>query len=372
MNENKILAIDPRLKRLNVLSNFIDIFILIFIIFSFATLNAIVYGRGPNIITQTATITFFLYPTLIQSILVYKYGGTIGQIVMNIKVVGSNNEKVGFLRIFFRECLKFILLLSCTFGLLDFVVMLTGRGDRYLHDMIFRTGITEVELYTLRRNNFRRVIKFILLVAVVLLFLQLIYLFSKVNINTNDEITQQPFDEIPRESVDSPSGENSALLIANDDKTAILEVNNEIIDNNVIYFEWADDNNIFYIQNNLDNTKLISFDKSQNTKRELLVLAPAELIGFELTNNSIIYTAKDRVGYVQKSGEGYKVIYTFNPPISNSDHEYIPNIIPSEDKQTVTVEIQDEHYWDNGIIWYLLINDSGRILSRESLQTFIR
>jgi uncharacterized RDD family membrane protein YckC len=79
----------------------------------------------------------FIYYAIFES---SKYQGTIGKIIMRIKIVTNQGEKISFATSFFRLLLFYLFAIS-PFYIINFFTIIFTKEKKALHDMIFNTRI---------------------------------------------------------------------------------------------------------------------------------------------------------------------------------------------------------------------------------------
>lgn len=213
---------------------------------------------------------------------------------------------------------------------------------------------------------------FILLISITL-FAGLIYYYQFA---TDDHISTggtdlpseiiDPFDNtnesLVSSEVISPSGTHTSRLEGNSTGLADLYIDDNEIDSNIIHTSWSSSNELFYVQLDSLYTNIKKYNpegKSQDT----LISIPRQMAGFEIVGDSLIYATESEIGYIKQDGSSKRVLLEFKKPYSGADTAYVPNIIPSEDKSSVTVEIQDENYLETKRVRYLVVNSSGVVES---------
>ncbi|MEK7498102.1 MAG: RDD family protein [Patescibacteria group bacterium] len=86
--------------------------------------------------------TFSVLYALLNAYLTSKFGGTIGKIVVGIKVVNEKGGKISFYRAIFRNYIGYTV--SSTIAFLGFIWILIDKKDhRAWHDLISGTYVVE-------------------------------------------------------------------------------------------------------------------------------------------------------------------------------------------------------------------------------------
>jgi hypothetical protein len=197
----------------------------------------------------------------------------------------------------------------------------------------------------------------VVIIAVIVFFIILSananYIFD--NLILNKDLPAEPFENkivLDNKSVKSPNSNKSVILRTDQNTYApelFYETGNKTIDKNVYHLEWSSDSKYVYYTKIGDNGPVINrFNTEDNSTEILLTRSNTKKLGFVLLKYSIIYTTDLDVGFLNQDGTNHLGI----------DDIYVPNIIPDQDLNAATVEINLVEK-----VRYLIIDNAGNLIN---------
>ena len=202
---------------------------------------------------------------------------------------------------------------------------------------------------------------------IVLLGLVILLLLKNPNIEELFESTpEQNVEETTNNPVFSPDSSHSAQLISDGEVPSLfIDGEKKSIDENVFHMQWLNDDALIYSKSAGGISEIIRYSITAN-EQVTLIHKESELMGFEILNDIILFTSTIDVGFIRIEDDSHEMLLSFNQPIRGSDEPYVPNIIPNQDRTGATVEILDENYLDTQKIRYIVVNNTGEIISNQS------